>query len=54
VYFRPRERQVEFPPLQRHVSWLTPVMLLLSAVCIVVVIIVLLVHPHGAFIGPWG
>jgi hypothetical protein len=49
-----REKQIEFPPEQRPVKWLTPALWLLSIVCIVAVIIILLVHPHGAFIGPWG
>jgi hypothetical protein len=49
----PREKQIEFPPEQRHVRWLTPAMLLLSVACIVAVIIILLVHPSGSFIGPW-
>lgn len=49
----PREKQIEFPPEQRHVRWLTPAMLLLSIACIVAVIIIVLVHPSGAFIGPW-
>jgi hypothetical protein len=48
-----RQRQIEFPPEQTHVRWLTPALLLLSLVCVGVVIIVLLVHPSGEFIGPW-
>jgi hypothetical protein len=48
-----RERQIEFPPEQTQVRWLTPALLLLSLVCIVIVIIVLLAHPSGEFIGPW-
>ena len=48
-----RQRQIEFPPEQSHVRWLTPAMLLLSLVCIAIVIIVLLAHPSGEFIGPW-
>jgi hypothetical protein len=48
-----RQRQIEFPPEQTHVRWLTPALLLLSLVCIVVVIVVLLAHPSGEFIGPW-
>jgi hypothetical protein len=51
---RPRERQIEFPPIQRHHALLTPVLLAASVVCIVVVIIILLAHPSGSFIGPWG
>ena len=52
--FRPRERQIEFPVIQRHHPLLTPVLLLTSVVCIVVVIIILLAHPSGPFFGPWG
>ncbi|HSE82100.1 MAG TPA: hypothetical protein VLA87_10515 [Gaiellaceae bacterium] len=48
-----RERQIEFPPEQTHVRWLTPALLLTSLVCIVVVVIILLAHPSGEFIGPW-
>jgi hypothetical protein len=48
-----REKQIEFPPEQSHVRWLTPALLLLSLACIVIVIIVLLAHPSGEFIGPW-
>ena len=49
----PREKQIEFPPEQSPVKWLTPVLWLVSLVCIVATIIILLVHPSGAFIGPW-
>jgi hypothetical protein len=49
----PRERQIEFPPEQTHVRWLTPVLLLVCAVFIVAVIIIVLVHDSGSFIGPW-
>ena len=48
-----RERQIEFPPEQSPVRWLTPAMLLLSLACIVVVIVICLAHPSGEFIGPW-
>ena len=48
-----RERQIEFPPEQTHVRWLTPALLLLSLACIVIVVVVLLAHPSGEFIGPW-
>ena len=48
-----REKQIEFPPEQSPVRWLTPAMLLLSVACIVIVIVVLLAHPSGEFIGPW-
>jgi hypothetical protein len=49
----PREKQIEFPPEQSPVKWLTPAMLILSVVCIVAVVIILLVHESGSFIGPW-
>jgi hypothetical protein len=49
----PREKQIEFPPEQTHVSWLTPFMLLFSVVCIVVVIILTAADVDGPFIGPW-
>jgi len=49
-----REKQIEFPPEQSHVRWLTPALLLIALACIVIVIIVLLAHPSGEFIGPWG
>jgi hypothetical protein len=48
-----RERQIEFPPMQRHVPILDVILLGASIVCIVIVIIILLAHPSGAFIGPW-
>lgn len=50
----PREKQVEFPPQQSPVKWLTPALLIFSLVCVVAVIIILFVHESGAFIGPWG
>lgn len=50
----PKRKQVEFPPEQSPVRWLTPSLLLLSVVCIVVVVIIVLTHERGAFIGPWG
>jgi hypothetical protein len=48
-----REKQIEFPPQQTHVSWLTPALLLASLVCIVLVVVLLLVLDDGPFIGPW-
>jgi hypothetical protein len=48
-----REKQIEFPPQQSHVRWLTPALLLAALACVVIVIIVLLAHPSGEFIGPW-
>jgi hypothetical protein len=48
------EKQIDFPPLQKHVSWVAPAMLGLSLLCIVVVVIILLADVDGPFIGPWG
>lgn len=48
------DKQIDFPALQRHVSWITPFMLILSILCIVVVVILLLADVDGPFIGPWG
>jgi uncharacterized protein involved in cysteine biosynthesis len=47
-------KQIDFPPLQKHVSWLTPFMIVLSLICIAVVVILLLADVEGPFIGPWG
>ena len=38
-----REKQIEFPPKQSPVKWLTPVLLLLAVACIVATIII---HPR--------
>jgi hypothetical protein len=48
------DKQIDFPRLQKEVSWLTPFMIILSLVCIVVVVILLLADVDGPFIGPWG
>jgi hypothetical protein len=48
-----REKQIEFPPEQTHVAWLTPALWILSIVCIVAVVIIVLVDDGGPFIGPW-
>lgn len=48
------DKQIDFPPQQKEVSWITPVMLGLSVLCIVVVVIILLADVDGPFIGPWG
>ena len=47
------DKQIDFPPLQKEVSWLTPAMLVLSLLCIVVVVVLLLADTEGPFIGPW-
>jgi hypothetical protein len=49
----PREKQIEFPPLQTHVRPLPMILLVVSVACIVVTVIILLAHPSGEFIGPW-
>jgi hypothetical protein len=48
------DKQIDFPPLQKHVSWLTPFMLILCGVCIVVVVVILYSDLEAPFIGPWG
>ena len=48
-----REKQIEFPPEQSPLPWLTPALLLISLACIVIVVIILYAHPSGEFIGPW-
>jgi hypothetical protein len=47
------DKQIDFPPLQKEVSWITPLMLALSLLCIVLVVILLLADTEGPFIGPW-
>ncbi|MGH7541571.1 MAG: hypothetical protein ACRELC_11285 [Gemmatimonadota bacterium] len=47
-------KQIDFPPQQKEVSWITPFMLVLSLLCIVVVVILLVADVDGPFIGPWG
>jgi hypothetical protein len=47
-------KQIDFPRLQKEVSWVAPFMLILSLVCIAVVIILLVTDVDGPFIGPWG
>jgi hypothetical protein len=48
------DKQIDFAPLQKEVSWLAPFMIGLSIVCAVIVVIILLTDLDGAFIGPWG
>jgi hypothetical protein len=48
------EKQIDFQPLQKEVSWLTPFMIALSLACIVIVVVLLLADVEGPFIGPWG
>jgi hypothetical protein len=47
-------KQIDFPRLQKEVSWITPFMIILSLICIAVVVILLLTDVEGPFIGPWG
>ena len=54
AWWRPRERQIEFPPLQTHLRIFELGLLLLNVVLIVVVLLILWAHPKGEFIGPWG
>jgi len=48
------DKQIDFPPLQKEVSWAAPFMLGLSILCIVVVVIILSTDLEAPFIGPWG
>ena len=47
------DKQIDFPPLQKQVSWMAPAMLGLSLLCIVIVVVLLLADTEGPFIGPW-
>jgi hypothetical protein len=46
-------KQIDFPPKQKEVSWIAPVSLAVSIICIVIVVILLLADVDGPFIGPW-
>jgi hypothetical protein len=48
------DKQIDFPPLQKEVSWLAPVMLGLSILCAIIVIVILETDLEAPFIGPWG
>jgi len=48
------EKQIDFPPLQKEVTWVAPFMLGLSVLCIIVVVIILTATDFHEFIGPWG
>lgn len=48
------DKQIDFPPLQKEVSWLAPLMLGVSLLCVVIVVVILLTDLDGPFIGPWG
>jgi hypothetical protein len=47
------DKQIDFPPMQKEVSWLAPALLGLSLLCLVLVVILLLADTEGPFIGPW-
>jgi hypothetical protein len=47
------DKQIDFPPLEKEVSWLAPVMIGVSLLCIVIVVVLLLADTEGPFIGPW-
>jgi hypothetical protein len=46
-------KQIVFPPLQKEVRWLAPVMLAVSVLCVVAVVAILVTGVEGEFIGPW-
>ena len=46
-------KQIDFPPMQKEVSWLAPALLVASLVCIAIVVVILLADVDGPFIGPW-
>jgi hypothetical protein len=48
------EKQIDFPPLQKEKSWIAPVMLVLSLLCIIIVVVILNTDLEAPFIGPWG
>jgi hypothetical protein len=50
---RARERQIEFPPEQRHHPLVTPVLLAVAVVSALIVIIIVSTDRNGPFIGPW-
>ena len=49
-----RERQIDFPPMQKEDRRVAPFMWILSIVCIVIVVIIVSTDKNGPFIGPWG
>jgi hypothetical protein len=50
---RRHERQIEFPPEQRHHRLVTPVLLGVAVLCAIIVIIVVSTDANGPFLGPW-
>jgi hypothetical protein len=49
-----RERQIDFPTMQKEDPRVTPFLLVLSLVCIAIVVVIVLTELDGPFIGPWG
>ncbi len=49
-----REKQIDFPAMQKEDPRVAPFMIGLCLVCVVVVVIMLLTDLDGPFIGPWG
>ena len=47
-------KQIDFPPSERHVRWIAPVLLLLSLACIAGLVAILLSDVTAPFVGPWG
>jgi hypothetical protein len=47
-------KQIDFPRMQKEVSWIAPFMIILSLICVAVVVILLLADVEGSVIGPWG
>ena len=47
-------KQIELPPPERHVRWITPVLLVLSLACVAGVAAILLSDVTAPFVGPWG
>lgn len=47
-------KQIELPPPERHVRWITPVLLCASLLCVAGVVAILLSDVTAPFIGPWG
>jgi hypothetical protein len=49
---KPRERQIEFPPLQTHNKTFERAMIILSIVCMIVVLIIVLATGLGTEFRP--
>jgi len=48
------EKQIDFPRIQKEKSWVAPLMIGLSLLCIIIVVIILNTDLEAPFIGPWG